>query len=108
MTTPILVHETRLKAPHRRFRDVTVEVKRDPDGVLRLLANKPLEAYPDRFQDHLWHWAKECPTRIFLAERRPGQEGWASITYAEAADQVSHVAQAVAERNLSTERPILV
>ncbi|MBV8746450.1 MAG: feruloyl-CoA synthase [Xanthobacteraceae bacterium] len=97
-----------MRAPHRRFRDVTVEVKRDPDGVLRLHANEPLQAYPDRFHDYLWHWAKECPSRIFLAERRPDQEGWASITYAETAEQVGRIAQALAERNLGPERPILV
>ena len=108
MTNPTLTREAPAKAPHRRFRNVTVEVKRDPDGVLRLQANEPLQAYPDRFQDHLWRWAKECPTRIFLAERRPGQEGWAAITYAEAADQVGLVAQALAERNLGPERPILI
>jgi feruloyl-CoA synthase len=97
-----------LKAPDRRFRAVTVEVKRDPDGVLRLQANEPLQPYPDRFHDYLWHWAKKCPTRIFLAERRPGRDGWASITYAETAEQVGHIAQALAERNLGPERPILV
>jgi feruloyl-CoA synthase len=108
VTTSTLIPEARLKTPHRRFRDVTVDVKRDPDGVLRLLANEPLRAYPDRFQDHLWHWGKERPSQIFLAERRPGQQGWASITYAEAADQVSRVAEALAERNLGPERPILI
>jgi feruloyl-CoA synthase len=108
VTTSTLLHEASAKAPHRRFRDVTVEVKRDPDGVLRLLAKEPLQAYPDRFHDYLWHWAKERPTRTFLAERRPGQEGWASLTYAEAAEQVSLVAQALAERNLGPERPILI
>src|SRR5690242_6249484 len=94
VTTPILTRNALIRAPHHRFRDVTVAVKRDPDVVLRLLANEPLHAYPDRFHDHLWHWAKERPSQIFLAERRPGQEGWASVTYAEAADQVSRVAQA--------------
>ena len=108
VTTSTLLHEAPVKSPHRRFRDVTVAVKRDPDGVLRLLANEPLQPYPDRFHDYLWHWAEERPTRTFLAERRPGQEGWASLTYAEAAEQVSLVAQALAERNLGSERPILV
>jgi feruloyl-CoA synthase len=108
VTTQSPLHDAPASAPHRRFRDVTVEVKRDPDGVLRLLANEPLQAYPDRFHDHLWHWAKERPSRVFLAERRPGQEGWASITYAETADQVGRIAQALAERNLGPERPILI
>jgi feruloyl-CoA synthase len=97
-----------VSAPHRRFRPVSVDVSRDPDGVLRLQAKERLLPYPDRFQDHLWRWAKERPSQILLAERRAGQEGWASLTYAEAAEQVSLVAQALAERNLGPERPILV
>jgi feruloyl-CoA synthase len=108
VTSQARLSEPAATAPHRRFRAVTVEVKRDPDGVLRLQANEPLQPYPDRFQDYLWRWAKERPSQIFLAERRPGQEGWASLTYAEAADQVGLVAQALAERNLSPERPILI
>jgi feruloyl-CoA synthase len=108
MTSHARLNEATATAPHRRFRDVTVKVKRDPDGVLRLRANEPLQPYPDRFQDHLWQWAKECPSRIFLAERRPGQEGWAAITYAETAEQVGLIAQSLAERNLGPERPILI
>jgi feruloyl-CoA synthase len=108
LTTQALLHDGPVNAPHERFRAVTVEVKRDPDGVLRLQANEPLQAYPDRFHDYLWGWAKERPSQIFLAERRPGQEGWASLTYAETAEQVSVVAQALAERKLGPERPILI
>jgi len=108
MTSHARLNEATATAPHRRFRDVTVKVKRDPDGVLRLRANEPLQPYPDRFQDHLWQWAKECPSRIFLAERRPGQEGWAAITYAETAEQVGLIAQSLAERNLGPKRPILI
>ncbi len=108
MTTQALLQDVQVSAPHKRFRDVTVEVKRDPDGVLRLQANEPLQAYPDRFHDHLGHWAKQRPTRIFLAERRPGQEGWAPITYAETTEQVGLIARALAERNLGPERPILI
>jgi feruloyl-CoA synthase len=108
VTTQTRLHEAPVSARHRRFRDVTVDVNRDLGGVLRLRAQEPLQSYPDRFHDHLWQWAKEHPSQIFLAERRPGQEGWASITYAEAAEQVGLVAQALAERNLGPERPILI
>jgi feruloyl-CoA synthase len=59
-------------------------------------------------QDHLFHWAKAAPSQRFLAERRPGQEGWASVTYGEAADQVRHIAAALAERPLSIQRPIVI
>ena len=59
-------------------------------------------------QDHLFHWAKAAPSQLFLAERQPGQEGWASVTYGEAADQVRRIAAALAERPLSAQRPIVI
>jgi feruloyl-CoA synthase len=108
VTSQTLRNDAPVSAPHRRFRDVTVDVNQDPAGVIRMLAKEPLQAYPDRFHDHLWHWAKARPTRIFLAERRPGREGWVSITYAETAEQVGLIAQALAERNLGPEQPILI
>jgi len=93
---------------HARFRDVSVDMRRDPDGTIRLLAKEPLGPYPDRFHDHLWRWAKEAPTRTFLAERRPGRDGWAKVSYAEAGEQVALIAQALAQRDLGPERPILI
>jgi feruloyl-CoA synthase len=91
-----------------RFRPVTVTMQREPSGTIRLHANEPLPPYPDRFHDHLFRWAKDNPTRIFLAERRAGQEGWAGITYSEAADKVSRIAAALAERDLGPERPVVI
>ena len=91
-----------------RFRDVTVDMRRDADGVIRLLANEPLRPYPDRFHDHLVALGKECPARTFLAERRPGRDGWATISYAETAEQVRLIAQALAQRDLGPERPVLI
>ncbi|MGA8227502.1 MAG: AMP-binding protein, partial [Xanthobacteraceae bacterium] len=93
---------------HARFRDVTVDMRCDPDGVIRLLAKERLRPYPDRFHDHLSHWSKECPARTFLAERRPGYDGWVSISYAETAEQVQLVAQALAQRDLGPQRPVLI
>src|SRR4029079_8620220 len=91
-----------------RFRPVTVTMQRDAGGTIRLRANEPLPAHPDRFHDHLFRWAKEAPTRTYLAERRPGQDGWASISYSETADKVNRIAAALAERNLGPKRPIVI
>ena len=100
--------DRRTGSVHDRFRAVTVDMCRDPAGVIRLLAKEPLQPYPDRFHDHLSRWARERPTRTFLAERRPDRAGWASISYAETAEQVQLVAQALAQRDLSPQRPVLI
>ncbi len=108
MNTQTLLKDADVSPVQRRFRDVVVDMRRDPDGVIRLLAKEPLQPYPDRFHDHLWRWAKECPTHTFLAERQPGREGWATITYAETAERVGLIAQALAQRDLGSERPVLI
>ena len=61
-----------------RFRPVTIDTQRDSGGVIRMRANEALPPYPDRFHDHLFQWAKRTPAQILLAERRPGQQGWAT------------------------------
>ena len=80
-------------------------MRREPGGIIRLRTNEALRPYPDRFHDHLFRWAQDAPSRTFLAERRPGQDGWASITYSEAADKVTRIASALAERELGPDRP---
>jgi feruloyl-CoA synthase len=87
---------------------VTVTATRDPDGTIRVRTNEPLPPYTDRVHDHLFHWAKQKPAHRFLAERRAGQDGWASVTYSEAADHVRRIAAALAERPLSERRPIVI
>ncbi len=108
LNTQTLLKDADVSPVQRRFRDVVVDMRRDANGVIRLLAKEPLQPYPDRFHDHLWRWAKECPTRTFLAERQPGREGWASITYSETAERVGLIAQALAQRDLGSERPVLI
>jgi feruloyl-CoA synthase len=93
---------------HDRFRPLTVAMTRAGDGSIRLRANEPLPPHPDRLHDHLFRWAKDAPSRTWLAERRPGKEGWATISYSEAADKVSRIAEALADRNLGPQRPIVI
>jgi len=108
VTTQAAVRPIAAQADSERFRPVTVTMQRDAGGTIRLRANEPLPAHPDRFHDHLFRWAKEAPTRTYLAERRPGQDGWASISYSETADKVNRIAAALAERNLGPKRPIVI
>ena len=95
-------------AGNLRFRPVTIDTQRDGAGVIRMRANEPLPAYPERMHDHLFQWARQTPAQVLLAERRPGQSGWATISYAEAADKVRTIAAALAQRNLGPERPVMI
>jgi feruloyl-CoA synthase len=70
-------------------------------------SRRPLGPYGIRLTDSLERWASEAPTRTFLAERGPDDE-WRRITYAEALLEVRMLAQALLDRRLSAERPILI
>jgi feruloyl-CoA synthase len=100
--------DTASAQPHARFRPVTIATRRDADGTIRLRANEAIPPYPERLHDYLSQWAKQAPNRILLAERRPGQQGWATITYSEAAEKVAAIAAALAQRPLSAERPVMI
>ena len=63
------LRQSGVEAGAKRFGKITVSTTRDPDGTIRLRTNEPLPEYPDRVQDHLFHWAKTTPSRRFLAER---------------------------------------
>ena len=90
-----------------RIASADVDVRRTADGVVYLKSTHPLGPYPVRLTDCLDRWAMEAPDRIFLAERN--QEGdWRTITYAEAHARVRSLAQALIERNLSADRPVLI
>jgi feruloyl-CoA synthase len=107
----------------RRIRPVRiaapdVDVRRTVDGAVYMKARQALGPYPVRITDCLDRWAVDAADRVFLAERHrtdrattPAQRGggaWRTVTYAEARARVRSLAQALLDRGLSTERPVLI
>ena len=96
-------------APIRAIRYAEPRVLREdrPDGTMVLRAAAPLGAY-DPSLARLFRAAVEtAPDRIFLAERGP-DDGWRTLTYAQARAGVDALAQALIERGLSPERPVMI
>jgi feruloyl-CoA synthase len=95
--------------PHRNVRlgpsDVVVE--RRPDGTTLVRSPHPLGAYPERMTDPLDYWARHASYRTFLAQREP-KWGWRNITYAETQFFARRIAQALLNRGLSVEHPVLI
>src|SRR5437763_5476814 len=91
--------EIRFAAPH-------VDVTTLADGGMVLRSPQRLEPYCRNLGDMLEHWGAETPDAVFLAERASG--GWRRITYAEALHGVRAIAQALLDRNLSAERPVVI
>ncbi|BAT59624.1 long-chain-fatty-acid--CoA ligase [Variibacter gotjawalensis] len=97
-----------LNAIEARFRPLQIVRDERAGGSFVLRAVEALRPYPAAMHEHLFRWVTEAPERMFLAERRPGQDGWASITYGEAGEKVLALAAAIADRGLSAERPIVI
>ena len=96
----------------RRIRPVHISttdaiVRTDADGVIHMVSPQPLGPYPVRLTDALDEWAARAPDRVYLAQR-DATGGWRTLTYCDARDRVRHIAQALLNRGLSHDRPILI
>lgn len=94
---------------------VTRVVLRDgAPGTHYLSAEPALQPYPERITDRLHHWASTVPDRTWVARRAPaavpGQPSgdWQHVSYAQAWQQARNIAQALVNRGLSAERPVVI
>ena len=66
-----------------------------------------LEPYEASLGLLLRHWARETPDRVFLAER-DGDGDWVELTWGEAARKANAIAQALIDRGLGAQRPVML
>ncbi|MBL0421101.1 feruloyl-CoA synthase [Ramlibacter sp. AW1] len=83
------------------------EVEYRPDGAIVLRSTEPLGDYPQRFTDWLQQWARERPDATFLQERDT-EGNWRTLSYASALRQVRRLAQALLQRGLDAQRPVMI
>lgn len=89
------------------FGPVAVEREGLSDGSFVLRSKIPLERYAATLGDHLIRWAGEAPDRVFLAER-DAPASWRSVTYGQALKSVRAIAQALIDRGLDRDRPVMI
>src|SRR3954451_10344902 len=78
-----------------------------PDGSRILRSEIELEPYEASLGLLLRHWAREAPERVFLAER--GADGeWIELTWGEAGAKANAIAQALLNRGLDAQRPVMI
>ncbi len=82
-------------------------VSRDARGRLRIGSPYTLGPYPPTLTHRLLEWADRAPDRTFLAARRVDGT-WERLTYRTALDHARQVGQALIDRGLSVDRPIVV
>ena len=98
-------------APFRKSgnRPPRVEIERRADGTLIVRNPYPLMTPPENLIAPFKRWAKDAPDRIWLAERVPGQEGWRTVTYAQAFDLIGRIARGLIERGIGGEgAPLMI
>ena len=97
------------RVPYRNVRlgpsDVVVE--RRPDGTILVRSPHPLGQYPKKMTECLDHWARHASYRTFLAQREQ-RFGWRNVTYAETQFFARRIGQALLNRDLSVERPVVI
>ena len=76
-------------------------------GGMILRSPQKLGPYSRCVGEYLLHWGTTTPDSLFLAERDAGG-GWRRLTYGAALDSVRNVAQALLDRKLSVERPLVI
>ena len=95
-----------------RYGITSVQVQTRDDGVQYVLADVPLGDYPHRMTDKLLHWARVTPERTYVARRKRLSDGstgdWEHLTYAQALTAARRIGQALLDRGLSVDKPVLI
>jgi feruloyl-CoA synthase len=94
-----------------RFRDPRyaprrLEVEYRADGEMVLTNPTPYSTQFPTMTAALTHWAMKTPSRIWLAER--SGEGWRTVTYREAHEQVTAIAGALFAMGVVRLEPLLI
>ena len=81
-------------------------------GAQYVSADQPLQGFDARMSDRLLHWARTTPDTPFMAQRVRDADGrlgdWRHLSYAQALDGARRIGQALLDRGLSPERPLLI
>ena len=82
-------------------------VRREAGGTIYMESPFPLGPYAVKITERLEHWGVASPDRTYLAERA-ASGAWRRVSYREALATVRSLAQAILDRGLSPERPIVI
>jgi feruloyl-CoA synthase len=90
-----------------RVAPVECRVREGAGGAVYVRSPAVLGEYPERVTERLVYWAERAPARTFLTQRDAGG-GWRQVSYADTLSRVRSLAQALLDRGLSQQRPIVI
>ena len=111
MTVPATARrapEDRAGVPDAGMAPPDVAVERREDGTVVLRSRQSLAPYAPNLGALLRRWAVEAPSRVLVAERSADGDGWREVGYADALAAAESIGQALLDRGLGPERPVLV
>lgn len=89
------------------FGSLAIDLERQPNGIIRVRSPFPLPAFDKSVTARLEHWAGLSPERAFLAEQE--QKGdWRTLSFAEAFAGARALGQALLDRGLDAQRPLVI
>src|SRR3954466_2031634 len=91
----------------RRILPADTIIERRADGAIFARSPYTLGSYPAKITERLEHWAAAAPERVFLAARNDDGD-WRRLSYGDALRRVRNVAQALLNRRLSNDRPVVI
>jgi feruloyl-CoA synthase len=99
--------ERRMAPRGTLFAEPAVTVESLPAGGMILRSPQALAPYQRSIGEMLEGWAGSDPGRLFLAER-DGAGGWRRLAYADALSAARAIGQALLDRGLGLERPVMI
>ena len=87
-------------------RDIAVD--RRADGSMVVRSRHQLKPYERHIPALLARWAAEAPDRIWMAQRRGPERQWHKVTYGEAKRTVDALTQALLDRGLGPDKPVMI
>jgi feruloyl-CoA synthase len=82
-------------------------MERDAHGTLHMQSSLALGRYPSKITERLERFAHEAPDRTLFA-KRDDAGSWRTLSYAQALDAARRIGQALLDRGLDAERPLLI
>jgi feruloyl-CoA synthase len=76
------------------------------DGSILVSSSGRIGVYPNRVTEKLEYWAAAAPNRVLFARR--AESGWQKVRYSDALDAARRIGQALLDRGLGLDRPVLI
>ena len=101
------------QAPYLELDTIPISIDKEvrQDGSVLIHSTIPLEPGPVKLTERLQHWAEVSPDKVFLGQRPVVQTGngmWDTITYRGTLEKVRGLAEALLNRSVSKERPVII